>query len=165
MELPVRRPNRLKGYDYSQNGAYFATVCTKNRHEILGKIAVGATAPGRPQVELTPLGICVEETIQQAHHGGVKIDKYVVMPNHIHMITILTTDGRAAITSGDRGRSPIQYIVRNIKSFVTKWAGFSPWQKSFHDHIIRDDAEYQRISQYIDENPKRWAEDKFYNDM
>ena len=154
-KLPVRKSNRLQGYDYSKAGCYFITICVKDGHEMLGKI-VGATAPGRPFVELTPLGRCVEETIQNANRDGQKIDKYVIMPNHIHMILIINPE------AGDRGRSPLQYIVRNIKSYVTKWAGFSPWQKSFHDHIIRDDAEYRRIWKYIDENPAKWQEDCYY---
>jgi len=52
--------------------------------------------------------------------------------------------------------------VRNIKSFVTKWAGFSVWQSRFHDHIIRNEVEYQKTWQYIDENPMKWADDKYY---
>ena len=154
-ELPVRKNIRLKGYDYSRAGAYFVTICVQDGHEMLGNV-VGATAPGRPFVTLTPLGICVNETIQIANKNGVKIDKYVIMPNHIHMIVCLHG------SAGDRGRSPLQHVVRNIKSYVTKWAGFSPWQKSFHDRMIRDEAEYQRISQYIDENPARWKEDCYY---
>jgi len=98
----------------------------------------------------------VDETIQVGNKNNVKIDKYIIMPNHIHMIIIL------AENTDDRGRSSLQQIVRNIKSYVTKWAGFSLWQPRFHDHIIRSEAEYQRIWQYIDENPDRWAEDEYY---
>jgi len=153
-ELPVRKKQRLAGYDYSKSGYYFVTLCIKDKRELLGKINVGATAPGRPHVELTPLGECVDETINKATKDDVRIDKYVIMPNHIHMII--------AIDAGDRGRSPLQGIVRNIKSFVSKWAGSSPWQKSFHDHIIRDRIEYQRIWQNIHDNPALWTQDKYY---
>jgi len=132
----------------------------KNRHEMLGRI-VGTTALGRPHIELTPLGVCVDETIQIANKSNVKIDKYVIMPNHIHMIVILTQDsGKEA---DDRGQLSLQQVVRNIKSYVTKCAGFTIWQPRFHDHIIRSEEEYQQRWHYIDENIARWAEDE-YND-
>ena len=122
-------------------------MCVKNSHEMLGRV-VGTTALGRPPyVELMPLGVCVEETIQVANKDGVKIDKYVIMPNHIHMIVVLTTD--------DRGRSSLQQVVKNIKSYVTKWAGFSLWQPRFYDEIIRNEEAYRNIWQYIDNNPAK----------
>ena len=114
-ELPVRKSMRLEGHDYSQNGAYFITVCVKNGHEMLGRV-VGATALGRPFTELTPLGECVEETIQKANRDGVQIVRHVIMPNHIHMIVLLST--------GDRGRSPLQHVVRNIKSLCYQMGRF-----------------------------------------
>ena len=152
-ELSTRKNIRLGEYDYSRAGAYFVTICVKDGHELFGEI-VGTTAPGRPAVELTPLGICIDETIQVANKDKVTIDTYVIMPNHIHMIVVLGTD--------DRGRSSLQQVVRNIKSYVTKWAGFSFWQPRFHDRIIRDEDEYHRIRKYIDENPTRWQEDEYY---
>jgi len=154
-ELRTRKRNRLKGYDYSRNGAYFVTFCIKDRLCLLGSI-VGATAPGRLQMQLTQLGEIVAETIQVANRNDVTIDRYVVMPNHIHLIVILRSQ------TGDRGRSPLQHIVRNIKSYVTKNIGFSPWQKSFHDHIIRNEDDYHRIAEYIENNPARWEDDCFY---
>jgi len=154
-DLPVRKSNRLKGHDYSKAGCYFVTMCAKDGHELFGEF-VGATALGRPRIELTPLGTCINETIQIANRDGVKIEAYVIMPNHIHMIVCLERD------TGDRGRSPLQQIVRNMKSYVTKWAGFSPWQRSFHDHVIRNEIEYQKIWQYIEMNPVRWEEDCYY---
>ena len=155
VELPIRKRIRLENHDYSCTGNYFVTMCVKDGHEMLGKV-VGTTALGRPFVELTQLGKCVDETIRVANRGNVKIDKYTIMPNHIHMIVILDH------STDDRGRSSLQQVVRNIKSYVTKWAGFSFWQPRFHDHIIRNETEYRRIWQYIDENPARWAEDCYF---
>lgn len=170
--LPVRKTNRLKNYDYTKNGVYFVTVCVHKHQNFLGQfinnngdIAVGATALGRPhkqntinsQIKLTPLGKCVDETIKNANNTNVIIDKYVIMPNHIHLIIVMCNK------TGDRGRSPLQYIVRNIKSYVTKFAGFSVWQKSFHDHIIRNEKDYRRITEYIENNPQNWINDCFYN--
>ena len=151
---PKRKPIRLPGHNYNA-GYYFITICTKGKQELFGKI-VGTTAPGRPHVELTSIGICVEETIRIANRENVKIDKYVIMPNHIHMIVNISGE------TDDRGRSSLQQTVRNIKSYVTKTAGFSLWQARFHDRIIRNEDEYNRIWTYIDENPSKWIEDKYY---
>ena len=145
-ELPERKPNRLKDYDYSQNGVYFVTVCTFRREHLFGRIVgagategsadnpVGATVPGRPHVELTELGMCVDSTIAYySTNNIIMFDKYVIMPNHIHLIIVNQPE------TGDRGRSPLQNTVRNLKSYVTKKTGFSPWQRSFYDHIIRNE--------------------------
>ena len=155
MDVQTRKKIRLSGYDYSSAGCYFVTMCAKDRHALLGRI-VGTTAPGRPSVELTPIGQCAAETIQVANKGNIRIDTYVVMPNHIHMIVSIVEG------ADDRGRSSLQQVVRNIKSFVTKTTGFPVWQPRFHDRIIRNEAEYHRIWQYIEDNPLLWAEDIYY---
>ena len=155
-ELPQRKHNRLKEYDYSQKGAYFVTICTKDRAELFGTVAVGATVPGRLVVELNDIGIIVDTTILHNNKNEVIIDHYVIMPNHIHLIIVISPE------TGDRGRSPLQTIIRNMKAYITKRIGFSPWQKSFHDHIIRNDDDYQKIAEYIKNNPDTWAEDCFY---
>ena len=161
-EAPVRKSIRLKKYDYSNAGYYFVTICVKGRHEMLGKAVVGATVPGRPcvsRIELSELGKHVDSAIAYYNANGIAdFNKYVIMPNHIHLIIVI------GAKTGDRRRSPLQGIVRNLKSYVTKQAGFSPWQKSFHDHIIRDETEYLKICQYIDDNPARWQEDCYYNE-
>ena len=183
-QLHSRKPNRLQNYDYSQNGAYFVTICAKDRAHLFAEIhvtetpAVGATAPGRPFpqicpiVKLTEIGNLVYETIQLQNKNDVSIDCFVIMPNHIHMIVVFASQagdrGRASVIAaqsartGDRGRSPLHQIVRNIKSFVTKKIGFSPWQRSFHDHIIRNNGEYTKVAQYIENNPYLWTDDCYY---
>jgi REP element-mobilizing transposase RayT len=154
-ELPNRKPNRLRNYDYSQRGIYYVTICTKDRAELFG--TVGATVPGRPNVELSDMGNIVHEAIlHNANNNDVVIDHYVIMPNHIHMLIVICPK------TGDRGRSPLQTIIRNMKAYVTKQIGFSPWQKSFNDHIVRNDDEYRIIAEYIDNNPARWLEDCFH---
>jgi len=162
-KLPQRKNIRLTGYDYSLDGYYSVTFCTKNKQNLFGEI-VGTTAPGRPLVDLTPLGKCVDETIQKANNNYVIIDKHVVMPNHLHMIVILGcgVDDRNR-NSDDRGRSSLQRVVINIKSYVTKWAGYPIWQPRFHDRIIRNEMEYFKIWRYIDENPLKWPDDCYYS--
>ena len=157
-DVPARKKIRLDGYDYGSSGHYFTTICVKDRQKILGSI-VGATVPGRPRVELSELGSYVDSAIAYyIENKMVVVDKYVIMPNHIHLIIVVQSE------TGDRGRSPLQSIVRNLKSYVTKRAGYSPWQKSFHDHIIRNEDEYLLIWQYIDENPQNWNEDCYYTE-
>ena len=91
------------------------------------------------------------------HYPGAAVDKYVVMPNHVHMIlTLPAHNGRAV-------RAPtVSRIVRAWKEAVTKALGTPIWQKSFYDHIIRDENDYLRIWTYLETNPAKWAEDKYY---
>ena len=159
-ERPVRKKNRLIRYDYSQNGAYFITICTENRKCLLSHV-VGATI-GRPaHVRLTHNGIVIESVIRQIekHYGAVRVDKYVIMPNHIHLlISIDPTSGRPMVAP------TISRIVQQMKGIVTKQIGRNIWQKSFHDHIIRTDSDYEMIWEYIDTNPARWEQDCFYTE-
>ena len=176
MVLPKRKPNRLKNYDYSQNGAYFITICTKGRQEILwgGTDSVGAriarptmrfdtpprTHPITPP-SLSECGKIVDTGIRNIplHYTSVSVDQYVIMPNHIHLILMLRYhgDGRAM-------RAPtVSSIINQLKGYTTKQAGFPLWQKSFHDHIIRNEREYQKIWEYIVTNPLNWENDCFYN--
>jgi len=160
-EMTKRKPNRILNHDYRQNGAYFVTFCVKDRHEILGEI-VGATVPGRPNIiKLSEIGKTVDDAIMYYNENlqGVVFDRYVIMPNHIHAIVVIRHE-----TNGEV-RSPLQYIVRNLKSYVTKKTGFSLWQKSFHDHIIRDKSDYNRISEYIENNHANWENDCFSVDV
>ena len=94
MELPKRKPTRLNGYDYSVPGAYFITICSHNREYLFSNI-VGEGLCALPQNILTPIGIEVEKSIQfiNDNYIGVRIDKFVIMPNHIHLIVVLDNTG------------------------------------------------------------------------
>ena len=168
-ELPVRKHPRLKGYNYNNNGVYFITFCVAGRHEMLGKI-VGRGDPDAPCIQLSEHGIIVQKHIDQIelHYNGVIVDKYVVMPNHIHMIIVVNRDGGMEHREGGASGSPrptnalIPNIIKALKRLTNKVYGFNMWQTSFHDRIIRDEADYRTICQYIDENPARWAEDEYH---
>ncbi len=88
MDLPKRKPTRLKNYDYSENGYYFITICSKNKGKLFGNIAKDDT----PKILLSEIGIIAEcELLNiEKHYDNVKIDKYVIMPNHIHIIIQIT---------------------------------------------------------------------------
>ncbi len=158
MDLPKRKPTRLKGYDYSQNGAYFITICTHNKQCILSKIIVGEGLCALPQNILTPIGKEIEKSMQYINDNyiGITIDKYIIMPNHIHLIVILDD-------SGGHGNPPLQDIIGQLKSYTTNKFGNILWQRSYHDHIIRGEKDYQKIWEYIDTNVIRWEKDCFYN--
>ena len=157
MELPSRKPNRLPEYDYSRAGYYFITVCVKDKEPLLWLPSVGATC-GRPP--LSPLGLIAEEELLRldAIYANVRLDKFVVMPNHIHLILIIESDG-----CGRPQVAPtLSRVMKQLKGIVTKRAGFPLWQKSFHDHVIRKGADYLRVWDYIDTNPLKWREDCYY---
>ncbi len=157
MELPKRKPTRLKGYDYSLPGAYFVTICTKGRKCILSNIVGEGHCPLRENI-LTPIGKEVEKTIWYINDNyiGVSINKYVIMPNHIHLIVLLDN-------SGGHGSPPLQNIIGQLKSYTTNKYGSHLWQRSFHDHIIRDRQDCDKIWEYIDTNILKWELDCFYS--
>ena len=151
MELPKRKSTRLKDYDYSQDGYYFITVCTKEKQKILCDI-VGDDAHIVPK----EYGLITEKYLSNEN----QIEKYVIMPNHIHMI-IKIDNGTMWASSPTKSVSD---IIRSFKTLVTKEIGEPIFQRSFHDHIIRGEQDYKEIWQYIDNNPTKWKEDKFYVD-
>ena len=121
-----------------------------------GKNAVG-TAIGRPL--LSQYGLITQNAIQKLGeiYPSAHVDKYVIMPNHIHLIVML---------SGDGGRPmavpTISGIINQLKGYVSKQVGFSMWQSRFHEHIIRNEQDYLAIWEYIDANPFEWADDEYF---
>lgn len=186
-----RRSIRLQGYDYSQAGLYFITICCEDRICRFGHVKNGTMI-------LNKYGqIAYNEWMKTPEiRPNVKLHEFVVMPNHIHGIIQLLDIGRGELHSPDdnelhspddklhlpddnRGvcktplRGPSQTIgaiVRGYKSSVTKQINLlrafdTPiklWQRNYHDHIIRNEQSYQRISEYIKNNPAKWDDDKFY---
>lgn len=157
-DLPKRKQNRLKNYDYSQNGAYFITICTTDRKPLLSRITVGAHSVRPPVTELSNYGEIVKEKIENipSHYENILIDNYVVMPNHIHLIISITENGRTLCAP------TIPRIIKHFKESVTKSIGYSIWQKGFYDHIIRDYNDYITKAEYIENNPAKWLEDELY---
>ena len=153
--LPVRKKNRLQTYDYQTPGYYFLTFCTADRACLLGYVTeADETRPSR--VVLSDAGIVVEESIRAIpdHYAGVLLDKYVIMPNHVHMILVFQDTGRPC--------PAISRIVQQLKGVITKRLGKNIWQIHFHDHVIRGETDYREIWEYIDNNPAKWALDRYY---
>jgi putative transposase len=148
-----RRSIRLAGYDYSQAGAYFITICTHDRMALFGEIIEN-------DVRLNPNGIIVTATWDQlpAHYPNIDLDAFIVMPNHIHGIIILTD-----VSSVRHG---LPEIVRGFKTFSARGinerrqTGGTPlWQRGYYEHVIRNGKGLNRIRCYITDNPARWADD------
>ena len=167
-QLPQRKRLRLKNFDYSTPGAYFITICTYNRKCTLSRV-VGAIHES-PEMKLTDYGKIIEKIIRNIpeRHKAI-VDTYVIMPNHIHLIIIITDEEelRAIRESPLQGRSIISKVIGYLKMNVSKeihhqYGDTMIWQRGFHDHIIRDRQNYEKIVKYIYENPLRWKYDCFY---
>ncbi len=156
MDLPKRKNIRLHNYNYSYNGAYFITICTKNKENLLWK-NVGANCV-RPldQLPLSKIGIVIENEIYKLNtvYENIKVDKYQIMPNHIHLIIFIYEDSNWRTQFAPT----ISRIIKQFKGSITKQIEFSIWQKSFYDRIIRNEKEYQEVWNYIHNNPLKYLE-------
>ncbi len=151
MELPNRKYPRLKTFDYAGGGAFFVTICTRNKEKVLGNVPDGEEAC----VNLTQLGKTVKTAIlniPNKYWGVILLLNSVVMPNHIHLLLQISEDAQVSLLR----------IVRSFKTVVTKSWGQPVWQRSFYEHIIRNEQDALHCWKYIDENPKKWTLDKYY---
>ncbi len=162
-QLPNRKHIRLKDCDYSTPGYYFITVCTKDKKSILCNI-VGTDVLGGPQVEMFKYGKIAEEQIKSMSHfyDNISVDKYVIMPNHIHFILKVTLIENGPPRTSVPTNNVISNFIGTFKRLCNRKYGKNIWQFRSHDHIIRDENDYQKIWEYIDGNPARWSEDKLY---
>ncbi len=161
---------RLKGHDYSQAGAYFVTLCTQSRECLFGEIV-------DMEMRLNELGRIVSECWDDMpkHFPNVELDEFVMMPNHMHGIILITVDVGAKHLQIAANASPLHgtqsgslgAIIQNFKSVSTRKInqlreprGVTIWQRNYFEHIIRNDKELNSIRDYIAANPARWEEDK-----
>ena len=157
-----RKHIRLKQYDYAEEGVYFITFCTKNRAPLLSHIVGRGDLPP-PQGALTDIGKIVAEIIENTEkvYANITVDNYVIMPNHVHVL-IRISEGNGGVRAP---RPTVMQIVKALKGIITRQLGFSIWQTGFYDHIIRDDEDYQIRFRYIEENPARWPQDEYYQEV
>ena len=153
----LRKPNRLKDYDYSSNGYYFVTICTYNKAHIFGSVIDGT-------VLMNQFGCIAAEELENiaCHYELIFAIKYVVMPNHVHAIIVINNEERSRPFP-----TALPTVVGLYKSGVSKRIhqlnpDLNIWQKSFYDHIIRDENEYLRVWKYIDDNPLKWDKDEYF---
>ena len=169
MEYPHRKKIRLDPVLYSQNGAYFITICTENRKCTLSRI-VGDGVLDVPAAQLSSFGVAAERRIQEMNrvYANVQAVKYVIMPNHVHLLVCITRQDNTDRNGTSRTPSPTNEIipryVSTFKRLCNREFDKCLWQRSYHDHIIRNQADFDRIWQYIDNNPALWEQDCFYTE-
>lgn len=171
-----RRTNRLKKYDYSQQGAYFLTICTYNRKCLFGKII-------NDVMILNQFGIIAQrEWIKSSQiRAEIELDECIIMPNHLHGIVLIQNrDSQAEHTRHDQGeqrlaptglkQKSIGSLIAGFKSAVTKqinairkMPGEPVWQRNYYDHIIRNETSFEKIREYVVHNPQTWEEDKLFS--
>ena len=180
-EIHHRRSIRLKGYDYSSQGAYFVTLCCENRQHRFGEIS-------ESQMELTPCGQIATEGMENlpTKFPAIEIGEYIIMPDHIHAIISIRTgnprgcpnnngssnDSNTSTTSDcpEENSPTIGQIIGAYTSLVAndclKWHKEHNlqmgkfWQRNYYEHIIRDEQAYENISNYIRTNPERWQSNR-----
>ncbi len=175
MEFKQRKNHRLKNYDYGKYGYYYVTICTLNRENILSNVIEqnGATV-SIP----TALGIKIIEYWNNIEllNENVKVDKYILMPNHIHGIIIienqelcLNEDKKYSFEILEKkDRRSLQGLVKDFKSVTTRYykkmfdVNTSLWQESFYDEIINKQNQYEKVCKYIEDNPLNWLLDDLY---
>ena len=172
-ELKKRKELRLKQYDYSAKGAYFVTICVKDRKRILSDIVspVGGgalDAPLIPCIRLTRVGEIVRDKLLSSENiSGVTIDRYVIMPDHIHILIFLDPDKYVTQRIGSsRAPTPtnkmLPHVISTFKRFCGKELGSNIFQRGYIEHIVRDRKDYEARAKYIYENPIRWLHDGIY---
>ena len=152
-KLPKRKQIRLENYDYSTPGAYFITVCTVNRAKIFWSDRRGDLwSPA--SVPLSEIGMIVDSEIQKMNtiYKAIRIDKYCIMPDHIHFIICIDSD--------ENGRTQfaptISRVMKQFKGSISKQIGRPIWQKSFYEHGIRNRQDYDEVGEYIENNPAKY---------
>ena len=164
-----RKPNRLKNFDYSSSGYYFVTICTKNKNNYFGEIK-------NNKMILNEYGNITKQCWENItkHFSNVELDEFQIMPNHIHGIIIIRNSnqsvGNAYMRSLQtdhwqyRTKMLLSIIVHEFKSAVSrsirKYNSSFQWQKSFYDHIIRNEYSLFRIRKYIKDNLGNWEDDR-----
>lgn len=175
-ETRQRRSIRLKDYDYTQEGAYFITICTNQKERVFGAIING-------EMSLSGCGDVASKRWQSipAHFPHIGLDEFTIMPNHVHGIIIINKPVGApvpvkATTSNDKAErfgtpttGSIPTIIRSYKSAVTKELNQgeqsrrkSVWQRGYYEHVIRNEDSMEKIREYIHYNPMKWCDDKYY---
>ena len=169
-DIHHRRSIRLRGYDYSQAGMYFVTICTHGRVPLFGEIVEGEMLPNAAGVAAQSCWRAIPD-----HFPQVMLDAFVVMPNHVHGIIAVGAKDFLPLQHPPPQHVPLRHgtsqtigsIVRGYKVGVSKWIRANTdvhevWQRNYYEHIIRHEEAYLKIAQYIQTNPQRWVDDTYH---
>ena len=165
MEYHKRKNIRLPGYDYRQTGGYFVTICTEERRCILSSVKMGNKFV-HADVRLSELGTIVETAIKETEvRTGIKVHDFVIMPNHIHLMLLISRRNEAYSVGSFVGmlKSLALYRWRMLCSQRGVRTG-KVWQRNYFEHIIRNEQDYQEKLRYIAENPDAWCEDELHKE-
>ncbi len=155
---------RLSGWDYRKSACYFVTICTNNMIPAFGSVLKG-------KMNLNDLGMFANDSIDGINKKKeqVKILNHMVMPNHIHLLLYLinNTDSIKSNRFGPLLKNSLSSLINHFKGRITKYANekkvlWPGWYERFHDHIVRSEASYRKINQYISENPMNWRTDRYF---
>ena len=183
--FPQRKHIRLRDYDYSQNGFYFVTICTQGRKHIFGKIDIKDiqnVGQGLCPCRLSPIGYIIQDELNKLSNRfkTITIDGYVIMPNHIHAIIAIKNDIENYNEQLRQGQSPcpttekasLYDVVGAFKSITTKRVNSYDnvsqrkiWQFRYYDNVIRNKRDYEIVTKYIQSNPAKWLQDRYYTDF
>ena len=144
---PARKPNRLLRHDYTSAGMYFITICTRQKRKMFWNT-------DSFQDGLSPAGVVVAQAIAAIpnHYPHVRVETYCVMPNHVHLLLDIPPGNTIALST----------IIGQLKRQCSKQLGMELWQKSFHDHVVRNTRDFERIWTYTTYNYQKWNQDCFY---
>ena len=158
--LPQRRINRLSGFMYGGGNTYFLTICTPNRQHLLGEV-VGGGVLDAPHVQLSGYGQIVEQMIHSIEmtYCSVHVDSFVIMPDHLHLLVTIQDDGGTSRTPSPTNRR-IPALISTLKRLTNRRIGRPIWQRSYYDHVVRNQADFDEILRYIQNNPAAWAENR-----
>jgi putative transposase len=177
-EKPNRRTVRLRYYDYAQAGWYFVTICTRDKVPLLGRI-------DQDRIVLSDIGNTVQQMWGEIpdHYADVALDEFVIMPNHVHGIIVITPVGTRLVVSVPSEKTlenetplsafsqpisgSISVIVQQYKAGVKLWCNrhsfpYFQWQPRFYEHVIRNESDLNEIRNYIVNNPSQWMDDTDY---
>ena len=156
----------MESFDYSSNGMYFITLCTTQHKQILSQV-VGTGVPDGPRIYLSEYGVVADNQIKimSDFYDDLKVLKYVIMPNHIHLLLQVCNDnGPSGMpVHTDNRNSVVSKFIGTFKRFCNKQYGQNIWQSRSFDRVIRTEEEYKKIWNYIESNPSKWSEDKYNN--
>lgn len=159
LNLPQRKHPRLKNYDYSASGSYFITICTVEKKCILGQISSRNDINTAPKTVLSDIGKISKKYLDSmvSVYSDVKIENYVIMPNHIHVLLTLCGYDKSA-----KKKTDLFQIIKAYKRLTAREIGYQIWQESYYDEIIKDNLHFQNVWDYIEFNECKWEDDKYF---
>ncbi len=155
-----RKRLRLKEFDYNSQGTYFLTLCSLEHKNVFCEIQPEAGNGFDTTVVFSKEGETVKKYIEQMNefYNDLSVDSYVIMPNHIHFLLTIYK----ATDSLTPQNTAVAKFISTLKRFVNKEIGYNLWQKGSYDHIVRDEEDYIQHLRYMENNPAKWYEDKYY---